>query len=63
MLGATCLCGSPRALQSVSASSATVDQERRRQISNSARQMRGAFWLTYIMSAVREKLSMRAREM
>lgn len=46
----------------VSASSAAVDQLRRRQISNSARQIRGAFWLTYIMSAVSEKLSMRARD-
>ncbi len=50
-------------LQRVSASSAAVDQLRRKQISNSARQMRGAFWLTYIMSAVSEKLSMRTREM
>ena len=45
----------------VRAMSAAVDQLRRRQISNSARQMRGAFWLTYIMSAVSEKLSARAR--
>ena len=33
-----------------------------RQISKSALRMRGAFWLTYIMSAVRLKLSMRGRE-
>ncbi len=33
----------------------------RRQISCSARQIRGVFWLTYIMSATSEKLSMRAR--
>ena len=45
----------------VSAISAAVDHPRRRQISKSARQMRGAFWLTYIMSALRLKLSMRAR--
>jgi hypothetical protein len=48
-------------LHMVSAISAAVDQPRRRQISKRARQMRGAFWLTYIMSAVSEKLSMRAR--
>ena len=46
----------------VRAMSAAVDHPRRRQISNSARQMRGAFWLTYIMSAVSEKLSARARD-
>jgi len=49
-------------LHIVRAMSAAVDQLRRRQISNSARQMRGAFWLTYIMSAVSEKLSARARD-
>ena len=49
-------------LHMVRAMSAAVDQLRRRQISKSARQMRGAFWLTYIMSAVREKLSARARD-
>lgn len=31
-------------------------------ISNSARQMRGAFWATYMVSATREKPSRRARE-
>ena len=46
----------------VSARSAAVPHPRRRQISNSARQMRGALVLTYIMSAVSEKLSMRARD-
>jgi hypothetical protein len=45
-----------------SASSAVADQPRRRQISNTARAMRGALVDTYIMSAVSEKLSTRARE-
>ncbi len=51
------------ALLSVRHSSAADDQPRRRQISNRARAMRGAFWDTYIRSAVREKDSTRAREM
>ena len=45
-----------------SASSAVPDQPRRRAISNTARAMRGAFVDTYIMSAVSEKLSTRARD-
>ena len=45
-----------------SASSAVPDQPRRRAISNTARAMRGAFVETYIMSAVSEKLSTRARD-
>jgi hypothetical protein len=45
-----------------SASSAVADHPRRRQISNTARAMRGALVDTYIMSAVSEKLSTRARD-
>jgi hypothetical protein len=45
----------------VAPTSAAVLHFLRRQISCSARQMRGAFWLAYIMSAISEKLSMRAR--
>ena len=44
-------------------SSAAEDQLLRRQISKSARAMRGAFCDTYIESAVRLKLSMRERLM
>ena len=44
-------------------SSAAEDQLLRRQISKSARAMRGAFCDTYIKSAVRLKLSMRDRLM
>lgn len=49
-----------RTLHRRSASSAVADQPRRRQISNTARAMRGALVDTYIMSAVSEKLSTRA---
>jgi hypothetical protein len=50
-------------LHSVSSSSAARLQRLRTAISNNARAMRGALAATYIMSAVRLKLSMRAREM
>mmetsp|Transcript_17116 Transcript_17116/g.51223 ORF Transcript_17116/g.51223 Transcript_17116/m.51223 type:complete len:244 (+) Transcript_17116:1481-2212(+) len=51
---------SSKALQRRSASSAVALHPRRRQISNTERAMRGALADTYIMSAVSEKLSMRA---
>ncbi len=54
----SCMAG--RTLHRRSASSAVADQPRRRQISNTAREMRGALVDTYIMSAVSEKLSTRA---
>ena len=51
-----------RTLQRRSASSAVALHPRRRQISKTERAMRGALLETYIMSAVSEKLSMRARD-
>lgn len=50
-------------LHRVRVSSAAAGQPRRRQISKAARQILGAFWDTYIMSATREKLSTRALDM
>ena len=47
-------------LQRVSASSAQELQPRRKQISNTARAILGALEDTYIMSAIKEKLSTRA---
>ena len=53
---------SDRTLQSRSANSAVALQPRRMLISNIDRPMRGALLDTYIISADREKLSMRARD-
>ena len=49
-------------LHSVRASSAHELQPRRRQISNTERAILGALEETYIMSAISEKLSTRARD-
>jgi len=54
---------SPAVFDSVSKVSARLGQPRRRQSSNSARQMREAFWEMYELSAIRLKESMRFRLM